>query len=907
MNRSVLESVGLAPESREPFDGLVSVRKPPAGLAVDEAALVREVQAFEVLDYVFFRRFDDSRSSQPAALVVDNTGERLTEGKLAKKHHQLWLHGVSPLVYVAWPTRIDVLSCARGPDFWAKGECRYNPAEQLDTASRVETELVKLRRFSAARLADGTFWEDPLNQSFADHERAAHESLIRAVVKTDKSLEGETNLLSRRLLLLTVLIKYLEDRGVFPSSNWFGRYRKGARSFLDVLKGEEPDEVLTLLQALERKFNGDIFSLQRGARLTKTALRSFARLVEARTDGEQRYLWDLYSFGHLPVEVISHLYQRFVQGSTAVYTPPFLASLLLDHAMPYGELTGRERVLDPACGSGVFLVGAFRRLVNAWRAKHQWQTPGVETLKSILRNQIVGVELEEGAVNLTAFSLALALCDSLQPKVIWSDLRFDRLRESNLRECDFFQACLSDEKEVKFDIVVGNPPFESRFTEAAKQVNAFRAGERRAVPDKQVAYLFLNQGLRMLKPHGRLCLMQPSGFLYNLQSHGFRSDIAKSGRIRAILDFTSVYGLYERANKQTIAILAGDQASSEILHLTFRRTYRTAQRIGFELDHYDRQRLSIDDMIADPRAARANLLGGGRLVTISARLREIRTLLQFVVELKQREWVMGEGFIGGNKAHPADHLAGQSFMPTEALSDDGIDITMLTTVSDTMFERPRNPHLFEPPLVLIRANESLPMAYWNKGTLTFRDKIVGIHAPMADKSQHKRLYDRLDANRDYYRFVVMLRGSQVLVGKATALPKSDIESLPYPEDDSDLSLTFWEQALADDTLEYFAAYVRQGQRSELLTRKADIKVLGDYSSLFCRMLSSLYDNLRASTPIFLNGLICQPFFFGDEPTIDWLGPNCEPQLAELVFSQTLPSLRTGARRSFLSRKRDLRH
>ena len=97
--------------------------------------------------------------------------------------------------------------------------------------------------------------------------------------------------------------------------------------------------------------------------------------------------------------------------------------------------------------------------------------------------------------------------------------------------------------------------------------------------------------------------MQPSGFLYNLQSHGFRSDIAKSGRIRAILDFTSVYGLYERANKQTIAILAGDQASSEILHLTFRRTYRTAQRIGFELDHYDRQRLSIDDMIADPRRA----------------------------------------------------------------------------------------------------------------------------------------------------------------------------------------------------------------------------------------------------------------------------------------------------------------
>ena len=53
-----------------------------------------------------------------------------------------------------------------------------------------------------------------------------------------------------------------------------------------------------------------------------------------------------------------------------------------------------------------------------------------ETLKAILRNQIFGVELEPGAVDLTAFSLALAVCDSLQPNVIWSELRFDRLRGS---------------------------------------------------------------------------------------------------------------------------------------------------------------------------------------------------------------------------------------------------------------------------------------------------------------------------------------------------------------------------------------------------------------------------------------------------------------------------------------------
>ncbi len=416
MNGVVLDAVGLDPESTFARDGLVSLRH-PSNLRADEAALIGTIQSIDVIDYVFFRRFDDGRSSQPAAFVIDNTNARQTEADLAKTHHDLWLLGAAPLLYIAWPTRIDVLSCARGPDFWSNGRRHYNPAEQIEVASQVDTALAARRRFSARRLADGTFWEEQANQALANHKEAAHESLIRAVEKTDQELGGDANPVSRRLLLLTVLVKYLEDRGVFPGDGWFGRFRRGARTFLDVLQGEEPGEVLKLLQSLEKKFNGDVFSLPENTTLTRATLRSFARLVEARTLGEQRYLWNLYSFDHLPVDIISHLYQRFVQGSTAVYTPPFLAALLLDKAMPYDKLTGRERVLDPACSSGVFLVGAYRRLVNAWRARNEWRKPDVGTLKSILRDQIFGVELSRDAVDLTAFSLALAVCASLQPKV----------------------------------------------------------------------------------------------------------------------------------------------------------------------------------------------------------------------------------------------------------------------------------------------------------------------------------------------------------------------------------------------------------------------------------------------------------------------------------------------------------
>lgn len=890
-----LAAVGFMTRSQLAVDGLVPVREPLADLPWSEAAVVLAARAFEPVDFVFFRRFEDGRSSHPAAFVIDNTQKKHSAEELARTHHELWLQAAAPLIYVAWPSRVDVLSCARGPDFWIDGQREYRPAEQLDVASRIESELSRLQRFSACRLADGTFWEEPPNQRLANYAVAAHESLIRSVVETDKALGGEQDPVARRLLLLTVLVKYLEDRGVFPSPGWFGRFRQGARSFLDLLRGENPAEVTALLRALESKFNGDIFCLPDESRLTRTTLRRLVRLVEARMVGNQRYLWDLYSFGHLPVEVVSHLYQRFVQGSTAVYTPPFLADLLLDYVMPYDRLAGHERVLDPACGSGVFLVGAFRRLVNAWRARHEWRTPDVETLKSILREQIFGVETQADAVDLSAFSLSLAVCDSLQPNVIWRELRFDRLRGTNLQQRDFFEEVppASDGRGTpaeRFDLIVGNPPFESQFSDAASRVNNQHVARRGPIPDRQIAYLFLDQCLRMLGERGRLCLIQPAGFLYNAQSHSFRSFVAVTGRIEALLDFTSIRGLYEGADPKTIAVVIGNQRSPTVTHLTFRRTYRASQRIGLELDHYDRHELSIQDLVENSRAARDHLLGGGRLSALSARLRAMRTLAEFVAE---RGWLMGEGFIEGHHGQrPGPHLTGKPWLPTDKLTSDGFSSQDLETLTATSFSCPRRAALFEPPLLLIREHESLPMAFWDSGPLAYKHEIVGIHCDPSERNELRRLYQDLLANRDACRLAVMLQSPRLLIARATAILKGDIERLPYPPDQTELELTFWEQVLAEDTLRYMAPLVRLGQKSDLLMRTADAKVLADYSTVFCRLLGSLYDNLQPIAPHFLEGLICQGFCFGDEPAIDWLGPGCEQQLANLVFQQTLPTLRT---------------
>jgi len=131
-----------------------------------------------------------------------------------------------------------------------------------------------------------------------------------------------------------------------------------------------------------------------------------------------------------------------------------------------------------------------------------------------------------------------------------------------------------------------------------------------------------------------------------------------------------------------------------------------------------------------------------------------------------------------------------------------------------------------------------------------------------------------------------------LVGKATTLLKQDIDELPFPEDLNEFSLSFWEKALYEDTLKYMTDYVRLGQNSELLQKAANIDDLRTYSDMFICMLNSVYDNLQASDPIFLDGLTCQPFYFGERPDFSWLIKQKDVDLRKLIYDEKHAFLRT---------------
>jgi len=324
MANTLLQSVDFIRADGKPTSGLVPVKGSIAPkLPIDEQAVVVEAKTFKhfetindilIIDFVFFRRFSDGRSSQVAAYVVDNSDEKLDKITLSELHRQVWLQGTTPLLYIAWPSKIDILTCARGPDFWNKSKqtCEYKavktlPEDLLTTAGQISDEM---KKFSALKLADGTFWDDPDNRKLANYDKAAHQSLIQAIVKADNDIDGENNPIQRRLLLLMVLVKYLEDRKVFPKA-WFSGFQKGAKKFLDVLKDGDPKEVYRLLKNLERKFNGEVFDISRlgEQELTKKSLKTFARIVEARTLKNQQYLWEQYSSGisHITLHILAQL------------------------------------------------------------------------------------------------------------------------------------------------------------------------------------------------------------------------------------------------------------------------------------------------------------------------------------------------------------------------------------------------------------------------------------------------------------------------------------------------------------------------------------------------------------------------------------------------------------------------
>ncbi|MCI5133119.1 MAG: hypothetical protein D3904_16795, partial [Candidatus Electrothrix sp. EH2] len=362
----------------------------------------------------------------------------------------------------------------------------------------------------------------------------------------------------------------------------------------------EKGSCIKLFDHLSKHFNGGIFDLPKKEKeeLKQADLAEVAAFLRGDQEPKsgQLLFWPLYSFEDLPVELISNIYEEFLaeKNKGVVYTPPMLVDFLLDQCLPLDAKTLSWKILDPACGSGIFLVGAFKRLIQCWRIANDWKKPSHKDLQNILKNNIFGIDKASEAVLISAFSLCVALCDELEPLVIWKKLKFDKLQDRNLLDRDFFEVVQSEKLNNHFDLVIGNPPFDSRLTtDAAQQIEKTQVKQvkdRPKLPDTQLALLFLEQSFQVARKGATVCLIQPAGpLLYNGNALSFRSYLFEQFCIDQVLDFTALEGILFKAKVATAAIISQNVPSTtkKILHLTFRRTKPLKEKLLFELDPYD--------------------------------------------------------------------------------------------------------------------------------------------------------------------------------------------------------------------------------------------------------------------------------------------------------------------------------
>ncbi len=920
-----LEELGMSPVCEgEEWSGLElvanleQVQAPSARIALESADHYGA-------DAVFFRQFPQPPDRSPLPQIyIYNRMQRLdwSPHEFGEIQRRLWNAEIVPLAVVLTTDAVRVFSCRKEPKLERGNQFHCQWFEQLETALAAEKLLLK------HAVESGTLWEDPKFADAFSFEGSAHHKLLDNLRHFKTELLASNELppkVATRVLVLVILLKYLEDRtdtydrGVFPP-DFVTRLTDGKADRLAGLF-RIPGACIALFESLSDHFNGGIFALTEEERqhLQTADLSPVAKFMKGtqETSGQQVF-WPLYSFEDLPVELVSNIYEEFLakdgkDRGGIVYTSPILAELLLDETLPLDTDSLNWRILDPACGSGIFLVGAFRRLVQCWRMANGWRQPGHNDLKAILRNNIFGCDLEPEAVLVAVFSLCVALCDELDPKVIWEELQFDDLQRENLRAIDFFEFVEDKTTSKDFDLIIGNPPFKKLSTQAEEDAEKRAWGIRPPLPDKQLALLFMDQAFAVCRTGGTVCLIQPAGpLLYNVQARDFRNHIIEAYDVRAILDFTPLESVLFRANVATAAIIVDNRTPErdELLHAIFRRTRSTKDRLLMEVDFYDLHWLGREYVQKNPFAWKVNLLGGGRLHRMVQRFAAMPTLGDFLsIKEKNCGWVVSEGCKGiveeNDDLPDANWLAEFQefrFLPTEAFTENGIDDPKLTGFPGKGATRTRKSKrlVYHPPHLLVKKllrKGRIPVEYRDDG-LVFRDQIIGIHAPEAHMPVLRTIGAWLNEGR-FGAFWATVTGTKSLVKRATSYQKSDLMALPFPEHREEMTLFDWEKELVADVLDLMIEFRHRGEKA-LAVKLASQKNLQDYAATYCGNLNAIYKEFQALKPILFGGakntgkdntFVCYPFCYGEEPQID-LPSNEEAAsvLQELCHRQHGPRL-----------------
>ena len=708
---------------------------------------------------------------------------------------EIWNQGFAPLLWVVSPERIKLYNC-----FGTPKKTRDAETHLLDSFRRVEKELNDLDAF-AGRLAmeTGQFWQraKKVNRSSSVDRRLLSDL---AALQRDLIAQELDPLSAQGLIGRSIFAQYLIDREIVTQQFLLDEY--GHDRLSEILRDRRATN--HLFAWLREVFNGDMFPSEASPVPARQHLRRVADFLDATDPVSKQTSLFPYQFNLIPVELISSIYEQFARsapeahqggvGSDVHYTRLSLVSLVLDEITE--GLTGHETVFDLTCGSAIFLVEAFRKLV---RLKANGRAPDRAMIRSTLHQQIYGSDISEAAVRVAAFSLylaALELDPAPQPP---HELRFEPLIGKTLIVGDAWNVEQTGQGKAvltkggrlrKFDIIVGNPPWSYQGGLAS---TARRLRSNRALPPRGESLSFALRTLDFAADEARFGLVLSGGQFFSRSQTGAS---AAAELIEQLSPITLVNlshhadWLCSNSTVPAMALLRKRPAADPdgITAVQVPWSPAGSQCHTFQISPSDIITIPLadwkqKDVLQKPELLKAAFFGGRRDLALLEKLTARHASLSD--QLARFDSELNRGLTKGDRSDDSSSLNGLRLLAGPGLQHLS-DLSDLGTYTETRAERPRRREIFHAPLVVVKEVSRLdarPIVAVAKEDTVFTDSFLGASLP--SRPELAQLLGAILSSSMASWFLLMTASTFGLWKPRILL--RDIKRLPVPDLDATLN------------------------------------------------------------------------------------------------------------------------
>src|SRR5690606_18294012 len=342
----------------------------------------------------------------------------INDTKIKKlKHQKIWNS----------QTAVAIFDCMTHIEIY-NGYALNKRSQQLYLLNKLDTkEINELSPFSYWNITSEHFWNH-FKKDFSHN--TLDETLLNNVSYIINYIQKRTSRpFAVKLTLRLIFIRFLIDREVDL------HYTKLSidsslpvhEQFHNIVKSKK--DLYQLFDHLKQKFNGNLFEYLNDDKKSEMELLDKETLAQIhlflsgniQLPSNQLTLFPLYDFKVIPVELISNIYERLLgvgqqKQDSAFYTPPHLVDYIFAQTIdPFLSNKNKFTLLDPSCGSGIFLVEALRRLIERNLEESEYFSNDQE-LVALLTDHIYGIDKNPEAIDVAIFSLYLTLLDYKDPK-----------------------------------------------------------------------------------------------------------------------------------------------------------------------------------------------------------------------------------------------------------------------------------------------------------------------------------------------------------------------------------------------------------------------------------------------------------------------------------------------------------